>query len=149
MTRANNSHWHRLLKVIGHDDLIDDERYDSPAKRNAAKDDVHAMVTEWSSARTKREAMMQMGGAGVPCGAVYDTMELHENPDFEKRGIFQTIDHPTRGAFKMAAWPVKMSGTNVPVAPSPLLGEHNASVYAEWIGLSAEEVASLKADGAV
>jgi crotonobetainyl-CoA:carnitine CoA-transferase CaiB-like acyl-CoA transferase len=49
----------------------------------------------------------------------------------------------------MAAWPVKMSATEVPVSPSPLLGEHNTSVYAEWIGLSADEVASLKDGGAV
>jgi len=149
VTRANNSHWHRLLKVIGHAELIDDERYGTPALRAAAKDEIHAMVTAWSSTMTKQEAMAEMGGAGVPCGAVYDTKELHDNPDFENRGIFQTIDHPTRGAFKMAAWPVQMSGTNVPVSPSPLLGEHNASVYQEWIGLSAEEVAALKADGAV
>ena len=107
------------------------------------------MVTDWSSTLTKQDAMAEMGGAGVPCGAVYDTMELHENPDFERRGIFQTIDHPTRGAFKMAAWPVKMSGTNVPVSPSPLLGEHNASVYDEWIGLSAADLAALKENDAV
>ena len=49
----------------------------------------------------------------------------------------------------MAGGPVKRSGNNVPVAPAPLLGEHNTSVYAEWIGLSADEVASLKDGGAV
>ena len=149
VTRANNSHWHRLLKVIGHAELIDDERYDTPAKRADLKEEIHAMVSDWSSMLTKQDAMAEMGGAGVPCGAVYDTMELHENPDFERRGIFQTIDHPTRGAFKMAAWPVKMSGTNVPVSPSPLLGEHNASVYDEWIGLSAADLAALKENDAV
>jgi len=149
VTRANNSHWHRLLEVVGHPELIDDERYDTPLKRFNAKEDVHALVNEWSSNLTKQEAMAQMGGAGVPCGAVYDTKELYDNPNFEERGIFQTIDHPTRGAFKMAGWPVQMSGMNVPLSPAPLLGEHNESVYEEWIGLSATEVDALKASKAI
>jgi formyl-CoA transferase len=149
VTRANNSHWHRLLKTIGHEELIDDERYDTPKKRGARKDDIDTLLIPWTQARTKQEAMAALGAAGVPTGAVYDTMELHSDPNFEERGIFQTIQHPTRGEFKMAAWPVRMSGSNVPVAPAPLLGEHNQSVLNEWLGLSAAEIEKLEADGAM
>ena len=53
-------------------------------------------------------------------------MELYQNPDFEERGIFQTMHHPTRGEFKMPAWPVKMSGNDVPMSAALLLGEHSA-----------------------
>jgi crotonobetainyl-CoA:carnitine CoA-transferase CaiB-like acyl-CoA transferase len=35
------------------------------------------------------------------------------------------------------------------LAPSPLLGEHNESVLADWLQLSAEEVRDLKEDGAI
>ncbi len=149
VTRANNSHWHRLLKVIGREDLIDDERYDTPRKRAAVKPEVDALVIPWTQSRTKQDAMKALGEAGIPAGAVYDTMELHSDPNFEERGIFQHIDHPTRGDFKMAAWPVKMSDTDVKVAPAPLLGEHNESVLNDWLGLSADEVAELKEDGAM
>ncbi len=149
VTRANNSHWHRLLKVIGREDLIDDERYDSPRKRAAIKPEVDELVVSWTKSRTKREAMQALGEAGIPAGAVYDTMELYSDPSFEERGIFQHIEHPTRGDFKMSAWPVKMSDTNVKVAPAPLLGEHNESVLADWLGLSADDVATLKKDGAI
>ena len=149
VTRANNSHWDRVLTVIGHEELIGDERYDSPKKRAARKAEVDALLIPWTKARTKQEAMAALGAAGIPAGAVFDTMELHSDTNFEARGIFQTIEHPTRGAFKMAAWPVRMSGSDVPVAPAPLLGEHNESVLGDWLGLSAEEVARLKADGAM
>ena len=149
VTRANNSHWHRLLKVVGREDLIDDERYDSPRKRVAVKDEVDALVIPWTSSRTKQEAMKALGEAGIPAGAVYDTMELHTAPHFEERGIFQNIDHPTRGKFKMAAWPVKMSGSAVPLAPAPLLGEHNEDVLEDWLGMSADDVATLKDEGAI
>jgi formyl-CoA transferase len=147
VTRANNSHWHRLLKVIGREDLIDDERYDTPRKRFAAKEEVDALVIPWTQKRTKEEAMQAIGSAGIPCGAVYDTMEIYNAPHFDERGIFQHIDHPQRGDFKMAAWPVKMSGNSVPVKSAPLLGGDNENVLTEWLGLSSDDVKGLKDKG--
>jgi formyl-CoA transferase len=149
VTRANNSHWHRVLKVIGREDLINDERFDSPRKRAALKKEIDAMVIPWTKSRTKQEAMQALGSAGIPAGAVYDTMELYNEPSFEKRGIFQRIKHPTRGEFKMTSWPVKMSENSVKVAPAPLLGQHNEKVLTEWLGMSAGEVKTLKDDGTI
>lgn len=149
VTRANNSHWHRLLKVIGREDLIDEERFNSSTKRFEHKEEIDNLVIPWTRQRTKREAMEAIGAAGIPCGAVYDTMEIHNEPHFTERDIFQEIDHPTRGDFKMAGWPVKMSGSNVPVESAPLLGEHNEDVLTEWLGLSPEEVKRLQDDGAL
>ena len=63
-----------------------------------------------------------IGAAGVPAGAVLDTMELYNDQTFEQRGIFQTIEHPTVGTFRMPAWPVRFEGRPPPVTPSPLLG---------------------------
>ena len=94
--------------------------------------------------RTKAEAMETIGDAGVPCSAVYDTIELSENPDFEERGIFQWIEHPTRGRVKMPAWPVRMSENYVRVETASLLGEHNEAVLSDWLGLSVDEIADLK-----
>ena len=37
-----------------------------------------------------------------------------------------------------------MSDSYVKVDRSPLLGEHNAEVYAEWLGLSARDLEDLK-----
>jgi crotonobetainyl-CoA:carnitine CoA-transferase CaiB-like acyl-CoA transferase len=147
VTRANNSHWHRVLETIGRPDLIDDERYDTPKKRAAAKSEIDAMLIPWTQARTKEEAMISLGEAKVPAGAVFDTMELRENANMEERGIFQTVDHPTRGPDKIPVWPVKASGNDVPLKPAPLLGQHNEPVLTEWLGMSADEVAELKAIG--
>ena len=149
VNRANNRQWHRLLEVIGRSELIGDERYETARDRFERKDEINAMLEPWTMSRTKAEAMETIGSAGVPCSAVYDTVELSENPDFEERGIFQWIDHPTRGKVKMPAWPVRMSGNDVKVEPAPLLGEHNEAVLSDWLGLSDEEIADLKTDGAV
>ena len=42
-----------------------------------------------------------------------------------------------------------MSGSDVPLATAPLLGEHNRTVLSTWLGMDADEVDELKADGAM
>jgi len=91
--------------------------------------------------------MKLIGAAGVPAGAVFDTVELMNDASLAERGIMQTIEHPTTGALKMPAWPVRFDGTPPRVKPSPLLGQHNAEVLGTWLGMSAAEVDGLKADG--
>ena len=90
--------------------------------------------------------MTLISGVGVPAGAVFDTMELQNDPSFEKRGIMQVMDHPS-GPFKMPAWPVRVDGKPPRVKPSPLLGQHGAEVLNAWLGLGADEVAGLKREG--
>ena len=84
--------------------------------------------------------METLQGAGVPAGAVLDTQELIEDPHLRKRGMFATVEHPTRGKLTVPGWPVKMSDSQVPVKCAPLLGEHTEEVLSEWLGLSAEEI---------
>ena len=121
-SRANPDHWRRLLKVIGREDLIGDERYETPAARAERADEVNAMIADWTKRHTKHECMEIIGAAGVPAGAVLDTLELYNDPTFEQRSIMQTIQHPTVGTFKMVGWPVRFEGNPPPVKPSPLLG---------------------------
>jgi formyl-CoA transferase len=107
---------------------------------------VDAIVAEWTKKHTKEEAMTLISGVGVPAGAVFDTMELQNEPSFEKRGIMQVMEH-ARGPFKMPGWPVRVDGKTPRVKPSPLLGEHGAQVLKDWLGIGAEQVAVLKNEG--
>jgi crotonobetainyl-CoA:carnitine CoA-transferase CaiB-like acyl-CoA transferase len=141
-------HWDRLLKVIGREDLIGDERYGTPLARAERQTEVDAMVAEFTRRHDKQEAMRLIGAAGVPAGAVLDTMELHNDPSFAERGILQTAPHPT-GPFKMPAWPVRFDGTPPTLAPAPLLGQHTAEIFGEWLGMSAGDVAGLRQEGVI
>ena len=106
------------------------------------------MVSDWTRRHDKHEAMRLIGAAGVPAGAVLDTGDLLGEPSFEKRGIIQTMLHPN-GEFRMPAFPVRFDGAPARVKPAPLLGEHTAEVFAEWIGMSAADVEQLRRDGVV
>ena len=141
-------HWHRLLKVLGREDLIGNANYDTPKARGERIEEINAMVTDWTRRRDKHEAMRIIGGAGVPAGAVLDTMELMNEPSFTERGILQTAEHPT-GPFKMPSWPVRFDGRPPKLEPAPLLGQHCAEVFGEWLGMSAGDVEALKKEGVI
>jgi formyl-CoA transferase len=93
--------------------------------------------------------MERLGSAGVPAGAVFDTLELSEDAYLRSRGVFATVQHPQRGEFTMPGWPVHMSDSKVEVTAAPLLGAHNAEVYGSLLGLSASELAELSSEGVI
>jgi formyl-CoA transferase len=148
-SRAGNAQWERLLKVIGREDLLSDPRFATPQARADHVREVDAIVQAWCQDKGKYEVMETLGRAGVPAGAVMDTMELSEDPNLRAREIFVTVDHPVRGAFTMPGWPVKLSRSHVPVTPAPLLGADNEAVYGAWLGYTREQLADLKEEGAI
>src|ERR1700756_4276776 len=143
-SRANPQHWERLLKIMGREDLIGDPRFDSPQERFQNRHVVDEMIAEWTIHHDKMEVMQRLGEQGIPAGAIMDTMELSNDPDLNRREIFVTVKHPVRGDFKMPGWPVKMSGSKVPITAAPLLGADSDEVYGRLLGLSAQELAALR-----
>jgi formyl-CoA transferase len=148
-SRANPDHWDRLLKLVGREDLLGDKRYATPADRVEREAEVDAIIAAWTRRHTKHEAMNAVGSAGIPAGAVLDTMELHNDPSFEQRGIMQTIHHPQHGDFKMPAWPVRIDGKPPTLVTSPVLGQHTGEVLQSWLGMNAADVETLQGDGVV
>jgi crotonobetainyl-CoA:carnitine CoA-transferase CaiB-like acyl-CoA transferase len=148
-SRANPEHWQRLLRVMGREDLSGDERYDTQQARSQRGAEVDEIISAWTRQHTKEEAMKLIGAAGVPAGAVFDTLELMNDPSFAQRGIMQTIDHPTTGKVKMPSWPVRFDGTPPTVKPSPQLGQHVDDVLGSWLGMGAKELAALREEGIV
>jgi formyl-CoA transferase len=143
-SRGNEDHWRRLVRAIGREDLLADPRMvDGPtrAKHQAAVD---AAITEWTSKRSKREVTEIIAGAGVPCGAVLNTLELLHDPDLHTRGMMQKIEHPVRGSVTVPAWPLRMSDTKVALKCAPVHGADSEAIYGEWLGCSAAEVKDMR-----
>jgi len=146
---ANPEHWTRLLKVMGREDLLDDPRFATPAARTEHRAEVDEIVSAWTSQHDKHTAMNLVGGATIPAGAVMDTMELANDPNFEQRGIRQTMAHPEIGNYVMSGWPVRFGGRTPRLEPAPLLGQHGEQVLSEWLRMDAERVTELRQKGVI
>ena len=139
----------RLLKVMGRDELVGDPRYISQDARAQHRDEVYEMITAWTMQHDKYEVMRLLGEAKIPVGAVRDTRELLDDPDFEERGLMQYIDHPDLGAFKMVGWPVRHDGKFSRIKPAPLVGSNTEEIFTSWLKMAPDEVEKLRKDGVV
>lgn len=148
-SRATSHQWVNLLKVLARHDLIDDPRFVTPESRFTYQDEIDEMIAEWTIKYDKHEVMRILGDAGVPAGAVLDTVELTEDPHLRRRGAIATVKHPVRGEFTTPGFPIRMSDSPVEITSPPLLGADNDDVYGNILGISADELNSLRAKGAI
>jgi len=147
-SRANPEHFTRLMKLIGREDLIEDSRFATGDARVAHSDELDRIIGEWTLQHDKREAMEKLIAIGVPAGAVFDTMELQNEPSFEQRGFMQPVHHHN-GDDKMASWPVRIDGKTVRLKGAPALGQHSDDVLGQWLGLSDAERGALRSEGVI
>jgi len=141
--------WDALLLIMGKEALIDDPQWSDPVWRGENKSQVDEMVQEWTAGHTKHEVMQILGVGGIPCGAVLNAEDIHNDPHLLERGMITTMDHPERGSFKMPGFPVQLQHSPVEMKAAPLLGEHSAEVFSELLGLSEDDLIRLKRESVV
>jgi formyl-CoA transferase len=141
--------WPALVKALGRPELAEDPRFKTPDSRWDNRDELNAIVEEWTRQQSKYEVMQLLGDAGVPCGACQDTGEVLADPHLKAREMIVDVDYPTRGTYQTVGCPVKLSDSPVAVTRPPLLGEHTAALLNELCGVDPDEVKRLRDDGIV
>lgn len=149
LTRASNDQWRLLLNILGRTDLDGDPRFRSPEDRFNNRVTIDEMLSNWTRQYTKVEVMERLGQAGIPAGAVFDTMELSTDSFLRSNGTFVAVTHSQRGEFVMPGSPLRMSASSVAIVSAPLLGEHNQVVYRELLGFSEADLVQLHDDGVI
>ncbi len=146
---VTNRHWDHLCMAMERLDLLVDPRFETPEGRMQNDAALRAEITAWTSERGKYEVMEQLGQHGVPCSAILDTKDLHEDPHLLARGFVQEIEHPQHGTVRLLGCAPRLSASEVPIEAAPLLGEHSDEVLQGELGLTPERIAALRADGVV
>ncbi len=146
---TNEEMWRALCGAMERPELADDPRFANPKARAKNNEELTAILSEWTARQTKHEVMKILGSAGVPCGAVLNTVELLNDPHLRERRMIVDIEHPARGKISMPGCPVKLEDSPVEVKSAPLLGQNNAEIYGEMLGLSQQQLADLKAQGVI
>ena len=140
--------WLRLAKLVGGDALAADTRFHGPEGRNAHREEILAAIRAWTTGLPSVQACLDvLEAAGVPCAKVQGIDEVLADPQIRARGMVIEQDHPALGRIRMPNLPFRFSGYEPPVpAVAPRIGEHNRSIAAS-LGYSADEIASMIADG--
>jgi crotonobetainyl-CoA:carnitine CoA-transferase CaiB-like acyl-CoA transferase len=76
--------------------------------------------------------------------------EAFADPQVAALNVVRTLPHPTAGELRVVAPPFSLSESEVgPRSAPPLLGQHTAEVLRDVLGRSDDEIAALRADGAI
>jgi len=150
MNLAVEEHWHNLLAAMGREELRGDPRYSSPAARVENRELVDATITAWTQSLGKMEIFAVAKQRRIPLAPVREVDEVMHDRHMHERGYLDDIEHDEIGPITVPTSPLRFHGADRrATTPSPKLGQHNDDIYGGWLGLSAGEIAELKAAGVI
>jgi formyl-CoA transferase len=146
---VTDEQWDALCTAMDRADLLLDPRFQSDQSRMEHREALYEEIACWTRQRTKHEAMVELATKGAVAGATLNTTEYTTDPHLVARDFVQYLDHPQWGQIPFLRSPLLLARSKVPLKRAPLLGEHTDEVLASDLGLSEDEIAGLRAEGAV
>jgi crotonobetainyl-CoA:carnitine CoA-transferase CaiB-like acyl-CoA transferase len=138
----------RVFRAIGRGDLLEDADFLDPQRRLARAREVDIVVADWVATKTLSEAMAVFETHEVAAAGVYDIADLVADEQLAHREVFISVKDQQLGAMTVQAPVPRFSSAPGTVDHlGPRLGEHNAEVYGELLGLNPDDIGDLRARG--
>jgi CoA:oxalate CoA-transferase len=143
--------WQNLLRAMGREDMKDDPRFVTNTARVANYAATEDVVLNWTKANTRAAIFVATGREKVPCAPVRDIEEVMNDPHMHGRGTLEWVDHyDYEYPVVLPNSALRFHGTDkIPTTVSPHVGQHNGAIYGEFLGMSAADLETLKAEGVI
>ena len=139
----------RLYNAIGHPELIEDPRFDTPEKRSENREIFKKILEETFLTKTAREWLDILTAGNVPCAPVNTLAQACEDPQVLEREMVVEIDYTEGGRLRQVGNPIKLSATPPEVRKQfhspPTQGQHTQEILRDMLGYSPERIAALRA----
>ncbi|UFN50769.1 CoA transferase [Roseomonas sp. OT10] len=144
---GNDPTFQRFCKLTGQEALLADERFATNAARVSHRQLVTDTLTPVLQSRTTADWVAALEAAKIGCGPINKLSQVFADPHVQARKVVVEMDHASGETVKVIANPVRLSATppSYRSAP-PVLGQHTEEVLG-GLGVGAEEIAKLRADG--
>jgi len=144
---TNEVMYPKFCKLLGVEELINDPRFDTNAKRVENRDEIMPIFENKMRKKTRDEWLRIFEKANLPCGPILALNEVFSDINVKEREMLFTLEHPVEGEVKQLGFPYKLFDTpaKVKLRP-PNLGEHNEEVLKGWLNYSNQDIARFKAE---
>jgi len=146
---GSDANFARLCAAMEQPGLVTDPRFARLADRAARGDEINGIVAAWTASLDATEVEARCVAHDVPVATAYTAADIFADPHMTARGDLVTVDDPVIGPVRQQAPFPRVVG-EAPVVPAgaPRLGADTDAVLTD-LGLDADAIASLRAEGVV
>ncbi|MEQ8506627.1 MAG: CoA transferase [Rhodospirillales bacterium] len=140
----------RVLTLCGGPEVAADPRFQTPQDRVKHIDEIDGIVAGWIAQHDLKTVLEEFEKAEAAIGPAYTIDQIYQDPQYQARNDIIEMDDEDLGKLRMTnAFPF-MSETPAEIRHAgPRKGQHTEEILGGELGLSAEELAALKEEGAI
>jgi crotonobetainyl-CoA:carnitine CoA-transferase CaiB-like acyl-CoA transferase len=147
---GNDAQFARFCAAVGLTSLADDQRYATNSQRVTHRASLLPAIVAALAGRPTRRWLNVLRAADVPCGPINDLAQVFAEPQIRHRRMRIDLPHPVAGSVPGVRNPILYSRTPLEYERAPpLLSADTDAVLGERLGLTADEIASLRARGVI
>jgi succinyl-CoA---D-citramalate CoA-transferase len=140
----------RLAAAIGRPDLPDDPLFRDNANRIANDDKLDKIIACWIKDRPVEEVLKTFDDFDVVAGRIYSIRDIFNDIHYRYRNDIIEVMDPDCGPLKMpGVFPRFSRGAGKVRWSGGRLGQHNNEIFKGLLGLTADEMAAAKEEGAI
>jgi crotonobetainyl-CoA:carnitine CoA-transferase CaiB-like acyl-CoA transferase len=140
--------WTTLIRVIEQEAWGSDKRFATVEGRMRHHDEIDRQIEAWSCRLANTEVERRLKSVGVPAERM---RRINDLIDAENGAtVFAKMKEPRVGSMLTTKLPFTLSSTSLPKPhTAPALGEHTTDVLRSWLGLTEQEIDTIKDKGAL
>jgi benzylsuccinate CoA-transferase BbsF subunit len=147
---GSDRQWKRLCRLMGRPELTEYGRFGDILNRCKHHDEIDQIIEDWTKNRDQYEVQNRLQEAGIAAGAVLNAETLFKDPHLKDRNAFNVVTHPEAGIHAHVRNPIRLSkNKHDNPRPAPCLGEHNAYVLGNLLGMAPDEMEELDKTGVI
>jgi len=154
ITATTSGQWEALaawIHEVTGDEVVTDPLFHGTHFDRGPYTEILSPIVEGFAEQLDRQTLFAEGQRRlIPILPVNAVGDLLADPHLTARGIFREFTHPQAGAFRDVGTAIRFSdATTGPATSAPALGADNQAVLGDELGLSAEDLATLRHAGVV
>lgn len=143
---ATDEEWRAFVTATERDEWLDDPRFTCAQSRWTHRHELDEEVSAWTRMRSREDVTRLLQAAGVAAFPSYTSRDIVDDPHLKERGTIRTMRSDDGESRRVVGPPWRFSRTPPRFdRGTPKLGEHNAYVFRELLGLPESEIEDLVA----
>lgn len=140
----------RVMRLVGHPEVIAEPWFQSGAERARHADTLDKMVGDWIARHPMATVVQEFEAAEAAVAPIYDIRDVLEDPQYTALDSITTVPDEELGPIRMQNVMFRLSATPGRIRfAGRKVGADTEAVLSECLGIGPQQVAELRAKGAL